>query len=208
MLAFVDESGDTGFKLGRGSSPLFAVSMVVFADRGEAHRCDEHIAQLRSDLALRASHEFHFSHNAPWIRAAFLAATQPFAFDTHAVVLDKARVSADGLGAAAGDLYQMALNLLFDESAHRLQRAIVTLDATGGRGTQRRLAASLRQQLNASDRGSSHRVKFERSSGNNLLQLADYVVALAARRHAGERAGTDLYRRYLSSKETTWRVWP
>ena len=32
MLVFIDESGDAGFKLDRGSTNVFAVAMVVFDD--------------------------------------------------------------------------------------------------------------------------------------------------------------------------------
>jgi hypothetical protein len=30
VLVFIDESGDPGFKLERGSSPVFVVAMVIF----------------------------------------------------------------------------------------------------------------------------------------------------------------------------------
>lgn len=208
MLAFVDESGDTGFKLDSGSSPTFVVAMVVFQDRVEAQRCDDRIASLREELSLRSGHEFHFSHNAPRIRAAFLEAVHPFAFRVHVLAADKARLLSQGLRRAAPDLYELATDLLLSEAKPHLRDAIVTLDTKGGRYTQRRLATSLRRLLNEGSSGSSHRVKFERSSGNNLLQLADYVVVLAARRNAGDPDGTELYGRFLTSKEAAWRSWP
>ena len=208
MLAFVDESGDTGFKLDRGSSPTFAVAMVVFADRDEAQRCDDRIATLREELSLQASHEFHFSHNAPRIREPFLNAVLPFAFRVHVLVADKAQLLTQGLSGPAANLYEIATDLLFADASPYLSDAIVTLDTKGGRHTQRRLAASLRQRLNEGLSRSSHRVKFDRSSGNNLLQLADYVVALAARRNARNRDGVELYNQHLVQKEATWRVWP
>ena len=208
MLAFVDESGDTGFKLDRGSSPAFVVAMAVFADRNEAQMCDDRIANLREELSLRASHEFHFSHNAPRVRAAFLEAVDPFAFRVHSFTADKAELLGQGLKQSTTSLYELAMNLLFTQAKPYLQDAIVTLDTKGGRHTQRRIAASLRRLLNEGPQRSSHRVKFERSSGNNLLQLADYVVALAARRNASDRDGSQLYERYLGSREATWRSWP
>jgi hypothetical protein len=32
MLVFIDESGDPGFKLKKGSSPIFVVTLVAFRD--------------------------------------------------------------------------------------------------------------------------------------------------------------------------------
>ena len=108
----------------------------------------------------------------------------------------------------ATPLHEATLDLLFADASSHLRQAIVTLDSTGGRQTQRRLGASLRERLQAAAPGSSHKVKFERSSGNNLLQLADYAVGLAARRHLGLRDGATLYDRYLRTKEASWREWP
>ena len=53
MLVFIDESGDPGFKLGRGSSPVFVVAMVVFDDRMEADLVDREIEGLREPTRLR-----------------------------------------------------------------------------------------------------------------------------------------------------------
>ena len=36
MLVFIDESGDTGRKLEKGSSKFFVVALVIFEDHDEA----------------------------------------------------------------------------------------------------------------------------------------------------------------------------
>jgi hypothetical protein len=36
MLVFIDESGDSGFKLLRGSTPIFAAAMAIFGGEEEA----------------------------------------------------------------------------------------------------------------------------------------------------------------------------
>jgi hypothetical protein len=52
MLAFIDESGDPGRKLDRGSSPFFTVAMVTFDENEVAAACDERINLLRYELSL------------------------------------------------------------------------------------------------------------------------------------------------------------
>jgi len=47
MLVFVDESGDTGLRLSKGSSNYFVVTLVSFQDHDEATRCDRTIDELR-----------------------------------------------------------------------------------------------------------------------------------------------------------------
>ena len=50
MLVFIDESGDSGLKIGEGSSRYFTVALVVFEDREEATACDQRIELLKREL--------------------------------------------------------------------------------------------------------------------------------------------------------------
>lgn len=43
MLVFIDESGDTGLKLDKGSSKYFVITLVTFEDNEEALLCDQRI---------------------------------------------------------------------------------------------------------------------------------------------------------------------
>ncbi|MFB6225357.1 MAG: DUF3800 domain-containing protein, partial [Candidatus Paceibacteria bacterium] len=43
MLVFLDESGDTGLKLDKGSSQYFVISLVVFQSKDEARTCNHAI---------------------------------------------------------------------------------------------------------------------------------------------------------------------
>jgi hypothetical protein len=38
MLVFIDESGDPGFRLEKGSSPVFVAALVAFRDPAQARR--------------------------------------------------------------------------------------------------------------------------------------------------------------------------
>ena len=38
MLVFIDDSGDPGFKLQKGSSPVFIIACVIFDDELEAEK--------------------------------------------------------------------------------------------------------------------------------------------------------------------------
>ena len=45
MLVLIDESGDPGFKLAKGSTPYFVVAMVLFQDLDQAERASIAIGQ-------------------------------------------------------------------------------------------------------------------------------------------------------------------
>ena len=53
MLVFIDESGDPGFRIAKGSSPVFVVAMVVFADRVAATRTQDIVRNLLGRVRCR-----------------------------------------------------------------------------------------------------------------------------------------------------------
>ncbi len=73
MLVLIDESGDAGFKIYRGSSPYFIICMVVFHDFLEAERADDVIDSVRKGC--RHTGEFRFSKVSYNVRDAFFEAT-------------------------------------------------------------------------------------------------------------------------------------
>jgi hypothetical protein len=46
MFVLIDESGDPGFKVARGSSPLFAVAMVIFDCDGAAAKTQATVREI------------------------------------------------------------------------------------------------------------------------------------------------------------------
>lgn len=80
MLAFLDESGDCGRKLEKGSSLFFTVALVTFNDSEEALACSQRISLLRRELHKDEAFEFHFTDNSHHVRLAFLEAVARYDF--------------------------------------------------------------------------------------------------------------------------------
>ena len=208
MLAFVDESGDAGFKLDRGSSRLLVVAMVTFESAEEAQRCDDRIASLRADLSLPSSFEFHFSHNSRRVREAFLEAVRPYDFRVHVFAVDKANPLVGEQVRSSEDLQQLAMRELLEDAGPYLHNTTVVVDRAGTRQGRSSLVVHLRRRLSAGSLASIHKLKDQRSESHNLLQLADYVVGVSARVLNGHSDGSRLRSRHLQGREATWRVWP
>jgi hypothetical protein len=93
-LALMDESGDPGMKLGKGSSALFTVGLVLFQKHSEADACKARIQALRLELGMKLhgkASEFHFANLDQRRREAFLSAIRefPFRFFTCTIIKDK-----------------------------------------------------------------------------------------------------------------------
>ncbi len=210
MLAFVDESGDPGRKIGQGSSEYFVVAIVTFEDHDEALECDRRIDTLRAELRLPPEYEFHYSHNSRRTREAFLEAVHGYEFFCHVFALNKdpRRLYGEGFNHKES-LYKYTARLAFENAKPFLDNAIVVVDKSGDRKFRNELAAYLRQRIRSDD-GSPmiKKVKIQRSSGNNLLQLADYVASISNRVLRRKQHDVALRARYLSAHELTNQVWP
>lgn len=208
MLAFVDESGDPGRRILNGSSQYFVVSVVTFVSPEEATICDQRIDLLRRELGMRPSDEFHFSHNSKRVREAFLeaVASHPFFYYTFALNKNPARLTGRGFD-FKDSLYKFAARMACENA--NLSDATVVLDGAGNREFRHELQAYLRKRLLTPDGNRRiHKVKVQRSSSNNLLQLADYVAGVSNRYISRRRDGIEWRNRYLIRHEASIRIWP
>jgi len=209
MLAFVDESGDTGLKFALGSSRFFTILLVVFEENSEAQAADERITQLRRNLRLPASFEFHFVHNSAEVRCQFLKAIVPYNFFYFGYVLDKSQLQGVGLDQKTA-FYKYACGLVFESAKPYLDEAVVRVDASGSQEFQGELSRYLRQKINApkAERKRIRKVTPDESSRNNLLQLADMVCGAVARSIREQSAEAVSYRKIIKHREISVRVVP
>ena len=126
MLAFVDESGDTGFRLGQGSSGQFTITLAIFRENEEAEAVSRRIDKLRADLGLSedgGKSEFHFNDNSNDQRAAFLRTVSKFDFAIFSVVVNKAGLAREGISNKSA-FYNFICGLVFDNAKEHLTEAI------------------------------------------------------------------------------------
>lgn len=50
MLVFIDESGCPGFKITRGSDPIFVIGMIIFKDGADALTTEARIKELHTSI--------------------------------------------------------------------------------------------------------------------------------------------------------------
>ena len=210
MLVFVDESGDTGRKIGQGSSQFFVVALVIFKDDYVAAACSDAIDRVREELGLGLRFEFHFAKNNHRIREAFLEAVSHYRFRFHAFALNKDPNELYGDGFYnPSSLYKFAARIAFENALKQLDQAKVRFDKSGNRKFQKELKGYLNRRVNQrSGRQPIYRIASKESHGDNLLQLADYVAGVSNRMITGKKGGAELHRAYLQSKEIRTRVWP
>jgi hypothetical protein len=207
MLVFLDDSGDPGFKIRKGSSPCFVIALVIFGDDLEAERCAVAIKELRRALRFSDQTEFRFSHSSQETRLAFLARVAKFDFRIRAIVMDKTCLHSPKLRGSKESFYRYAIKMVLKNSFGTIRKARLKIDGHGDREFRRELQSYLRRELMTqtgqvpvlSD------LKIVDSQQNVLIQLAD-MVAGTIRRHAeGEKSDAALYRAAIKSRiENVW----
>lgn len=204
MLVLIDESGDPGFKLVRGSSSHFVVAMVVFEDFAEAERASAAIAALRVRLQIKA--EFKFSKSHDRVKDEFFACVCAFRFKVRAIVVDKSAIYRDSLRERKDLFYNYFVQMLLRHDDGVLKDARVKIDGSGDRRFKDELNGYLRKQLAA---GQIQSVKFAESHRDNLIQLADMVAGAILRSYRDEqdRKRAVRWRRQLTDAGRVGNIW-
>lgn len=197
--AFLDESGDESSKLTRGASRVYVVGLVLFPSGEEASACRERIDALRAERGLPSRYEFHFRKNSDLVRRAFLAAVASFSFTYHAVTIEKQDGPQGNL-----ELYLPACARACELAGEALNQALLFVDDGASR-----VPAEIKKRVNqTANRRVLNDATAQRSSANNLIQVADYVAGIRAAL-AEHKPGAEEYRRMIERREgrfDRWRV--
>lgn len=205
MLVFLDESGDTGLKIEKGSSAIFIIVLVIFEDEEEAVSADKAIQKLRQSLGFSDAHEFHFTSTKPGIKKKFFETIARHNFTYHGVVIQKDLLSED-LFNARDDFYRYVSHMVFQNAKPYLHKAKVVLDKRGERSFTQTFGTYLKKKMNQ-ERECIRKVVSQDSRCNNLIQLADMICGALKRCYSATRRDT-CYKSMISHLEMSLQIWP
>lgn len=196
MYVFVDESGDAGLNIAKGSSKLFVVACCVFSESMAAEEAAEKIRRLRSELKWHQKEEFKFSKTRPLIQLQFLELAKSFDFFVRSIVIDKSRFSADSLKPDKHSFYNFAIQQVLADSIGTISNAKLLID---GRAPKESLNATKKYFNSQLESGEMliDKLKFVDSKGDQLIQLADMIAGAIRRSHDQSRSDQDVYREAL-----------
>lgn len=208
MLAFLDESGDTGRMTDKGSSQFLVVSVALFLDDDEALACDQRIDLLRTELGLTSNYEFHYSRNSKQKRLKFLEAISPYNFSILTIAVDKnpEKLWGDGFNDKKS-FYKYACHMVLTNAMPYLDNARLIIDKSGGDTFAGELKKYLKNKFNTRDSDKIKKFKTQDSHKNNLLQVADYCASISNRKLQA-KSDADEYYNYLSPKVISLQRWP
>ncbi|MEW6410101.1 MAG: DUF3800 domain-containing protein [Nitrospirota bacterium] len=208
MLIFIDDSGDPGFKVGKGSSPVFVIALVIFDDELEAEETALKIKKLKRTMGLSDNYEFRFNKCSKDFRLNFLKAIADCEFRVRAIALRKHRIYGKELRNSRESFYNYAIKSVLKYHGGTIRDAKLRLDGHGDRRLKQALTTYLRRELNpVIDMGDKvfKNLKFVDSKKNVLIQLADMVAGTIRRSYNKEKEDSNLYREIILDRiEDVW----
>lgn len=201
MLVYIDESGDAGFKLDQGSSPVFVAAMVIF----ETAEAAAEVRRLIEASPARGLHkgEFKFSKSRDEVRDLFFAAVANAPFRVRAIVVDKAVIHSPQLRTDKESFYEFFVKQMLRHDNGRLDNARVIIDGSGDREFRQKLSAAIRRRVRE---GAVRGCRFSDSRNDPLIQLADMCAGAIARSCRTDRRDRDRWRTMLRPRlDDVWQ---
>jgi len=173
MIIFLDDSGDPGFKVGKGSSASFVIALVIFDDELEGEETALKIKKLKRELGVKDTFEFKFSKCRSEYRRRFLEKVAPCNFRVRAIIMDKSKLYSVKLRSSKESFYNYTIKTVLKNHAGTIANAKLRLDGHGEKTLRRELRVYLSRELGL---GIIKDLKFKDSERDPLVQLADMVA--------------------------------
>lgn len=193
MLIFIDDSGDPGFKINKGSSTHFVIAMIIFSDELEAEKTAVTIKELKRDLGFKPYMEFKFSDSKKSVRLAFLRAINSHNFDIRCLVVNKRMIKSDELKTDRNKFYSYFIKETLKQSGSVILNAKVKIDGSGDRVFRKSFLSYLKKELSTGQKNIMKNCKLVDSKGNVLIQLAD-MIAGSINRSNGNKSDAKEYK--------------
>ncbi len=200
-FAAVDESGQTGLEVERGSTRSFAVTIVL---TNAPQTIRDNVESLRRDLKLRDGIEFKFRGPPYSTRLAFLASAVTWPLVARTLYIDKQLLPVDLYRLKSWEFYGYFMaDLLEHLPVGELGNTTMALDEFGPpKLTLRAIRGYLRQsgldQL-------IKRIAFKQSCDDDMIQVADMFGGAIYRWLTD---GDETYYRLIQSKTLVWAYHP
>lgn len=205
MLVFIDDSGDAGFKLSRGSTRYFVISLLIFDDDLEAEKMALAIKELRRKLKFSDTTEFKFNMARKDVRIKFLKNINGFKFRIRSLVIDKRKIYSEELRNNKNSFYGYAIKTALKYSNRSIVGAKVKIDGSGDRIFRKSFLAYLRKQLSSDEKSIMNNCRLIDSKSNVLIQAADMIVGSIRRSYEDKKTDRELYRRIIKKHiEDEW----
>jgi len=193
MLAFIDDSGDPGFKLDSGSTKVFVIAIVIFDDNLQAENTSVAIKNLKRKLKLPDDVEFKFCKTNNNYKEEFFKTINNFDFRIRSLVVRKEKIYSPELRNNKESFYSYCIKEALKNNNNTIIGASIRIDGSGSKEFRKGMISYLRKQLNNEQRHVLKNCRLVDSKENPLIQLADMVAGAINRSCDSSKADNQKY---------------
>lgn len=197
MLVFIDDSGDPGFKLSKGSSEFFVISAVIFDDNLDAEKTALAIKELRRKLFHRDDVEFKFHKSKKEVRIQFLECIKKSQFRIRCLVIDKKVIYSSTLRNNRNSFYSYIIKTMLKYSDDTILNARIKIDGGGDRVFRKSFVTYLRKELNGRERRILRSCRLIDSKQDVLIQMADMIAGSLHRFYQKDKSDAKAYKKII-----------
>lgn len=179
MNVYIDESGDLGFRVHGGATPIFAISLVIVDDPTPITAA---LDELRHTIH-KPGYEFKFMSTNDATRERFFAVLAKQAFKARCRIVDKRQLMQRDYEATASLYARAVARALSDEACDLIQATVVLDQIFPDRYTKQQLSTEIRRALSPAAKGEAviSDIHYANSRTDSLIQVADMIVGAVAR---------------------------
>ena len=204
MLVFLDDSGDPGFKLDKGSTSHFVIACVIFDDNLDAEETALIIKRFRRLLKWRDDHEFKFNKIKKQLAKDFLKEVRGGSFRVRAIIADKSKIRSNELRNNKHSFYNFMIKEVLEKSDGYIKNARIRLDGHEDRAYKQATQTYFRKEVNKKSKIIKN-MKFVNSKNDNLIQLADMVAGSLLRSTQENKSDSQDYKKIINRRiEDIW----
>lgn len=185
QLVFIDDSGDPGFKIQKGSSSVFVIALVIFDDSLIAEEVSLAVKKLRRKLKFPDTVEFKFHKSRFRVKKEFLQTISRYNFRIRAIVVKKNKIYSDFLRTSTDSFFNYIVMQVLKFSGKKLNNAKLMFDKRGEKRIRNELRVYLSRKLDNKNAHIFSDLKFVDSRQNTLIQVADMAVGCIASYNKG-----------------------
>ncbi len=164
---FVDESGDPGYKIERGSSKYFILVGVLVKTINELDNLTRNIKDIRMTLSLPADYEFKFGKTNTKVKQSFIdKVLKTSGYSILICVVDK---KGRQMATDYGDVLQKMLIVL------PVCKVRLVIDGEMSKIHKLKISADIRKRLKG-EKCALDSLTFRNSRSDGLIQLADMLA--------------------------------
>ncbi|WP_141750267.1 MULTISPECIES: DUF3800 domain-containing protein [unclassified Brevibacterium] len=201
MWVFIDDSGDPGMQLNKGSSRYIVMSACIFRDPKQI----ENLKSISEQCAAKRSHrvEFKYNNTKDKTKRLYFDLIKSLDFAVRAIYADKELIHSPKLRNNGNALKSYLIKMLLERNWGQITNAKIIIDGNDLAAFDIPDNQYLMGLVNRDVPGTVHSVKFDDSKVNRGIQLADMTAGAIGRHLMNAKANPS--RDFDTFRSRTWR---